>query len=172
MESHWDRLPRDAESRILEGAGRLEHSEKLHGVLKQIPAAAISRACARAERMVVRVVRKSDGWFGDHGMARMCGHNPRLPDFTKMREAVRVVLTTSQSRCSRSADCMSYNLKDKCCAPSKECIGEFVDWLCETLDVHDSAPLFNDDEWFWWNLIDAAEEEYEEEREMYGYENY
>ena len=102
LTSHWDRLPRDVESRILEGVGQMEHEEKFRGVLDQLPATAVDRAVYRTHLTISRLIQESGGWFGrwERYYWWECGgwdkylphYEEKQPDFPRIRAAMQALL--------------------------------------------------------------------------------
>ena len=156
--SHWDRLPHDVEGRVLEGAGRLEHEEKFRGVLEQLQVFVRVRAASRGYKLVEKA-------SGD------CDHDPL--NITMLRDAIRLVLTTSPGKCCRNMDCVTRSdewlamrarpwaeqwgrtipYMNQCRAPADECISLIMETACcvlaRELDKVVVMPIIDEDDAFW-----------------------
>ena len=145
--SHWDRLPHDMESRVLEGAGRLEHEENFCDVLAKLPAAIVARALRRVETTIVEVIEESGCWLGSNSGWSTCGENKR-PDFPRLRAAVQELLVF-QDRMPKDHRI-------------RRVFGNLADLVTRTgiSTVEDArGALLNDDDVFWDELYTAPQPE-------------
>ena len=141
--SHWGCLPRDVESRILEGAGRLEHEEILCDVLAKLPAAIVARALRRVETTIVEVIEESGCWLGSNSGWSTCGEDKR-PDFPRLRAAVQELLVF-QDRMTKDHRI-------------RRVFGNLVDLVSRISTVEDArGALLKDDDVFWDEIYTAPQ---------------